>query len=577
MRALRSLAAIASDALGAEGSASQPSHHQRRARVVWAVLIALQFIAVSLGLGAAPEVALQYWYLFSVPLILAAFRFGLRGALFASACSVLVLTVLFRASGTGLGQVADLAVQVLKATTSPDDLQSLIGTLTDLRQMDVRTSFARALSGITILCCGSIMLGMSVDSRSRITNVLERALEQLQRYFSPQVMRAILAQPESEAAELRSTRATVTVLFTDLRGFTTFSEELEPEVIAQALNEYFTAMSEEIFREDGTLDKYIGDAVMAVFGAPVAHPDHAARAFRCALAMQRRMGSLQAQWQEQGRPVIGMGIGLAVGDAVVGSMGSPTRREYTAIGSSVNTASRMTDLARAGQIVTTLESYQQVAHIVGAIAREQTAVKGFSRLLDIVEVVALDGASTTVEPATLTGWVAFVRRCLQDTRFRERVAISDPAMLLQLQLPDGDAGMAPRIAALLGTQRFRTIPPEEVAAVAAYARYQEYPAGVALTQQGAAGAALYLVTGGQAEVIVQTNGIALRVGLLGRGDTLGEMALVFDRERAASVRTLTPLQALVITRDDFGAVMARAPRLRAELEGLAHSRLSAAA
>jgi class 3 adenylate cyclase len=559
------------------GSTNDLNGRQTRAQVVWAGLIGLQFVAISLGLGAAPEVAMQYWYLFAAPLILGAFRFGLRGALFTSACSVLVLTTLFRASGTGIGQFADLAVQVLQASTNPDDLQSLVGMLTDLRQMDVRTSFARALSGVTILCCGSIMLGMSIDSRSRITGMLERALEQLRRYFSPQVMQAILSQPDGDAAELQSTRATVTVLFCDLRGFTTFSEALEPETIAQALNEYFTAMSEEIFREDGTLDKYIGDAVMAVFGAPVAHPDHAERAFRCALAMQRRMLALQEQWREQGRPVIGMGIGLAVGEAVVGSMGSPTRREYTAIGSSVNIASRMTDLAHAGQIVTTLESYQHVAHLVGAVPRERTAVKGISRLLEIVEVVAQGGQQELTAATVLSAWVGFAQRCLADNRFRERVAISDPAMLMQDDLPPGDAGMAARIATLLGTRRFRSIPVAEVAVIAAYARYQEYPAGALLTQQGAAGAALYLVTGGQAEVMVQADGHEQRVGLLGSGDTLGEMALILDRERAATVRTLTPLQALVITRADFDAVMTQAPALRAELSGVARSRLQQAA
>lgn len=361
-----------------------------RQNLVWGAIIALQFAAITLGLGAAPEVALQYWYLFAGPLILSGFRFGLRGALFASACSILVLTALFRAAGAGLGQMADLALHLLEASTSPQDLQALLGTLADLRQADVRTAFARALSGMAVLCCGCIMLGMSIDTRTRITLVLERALNQLRRYFSPQVMQAILSQPEGATGEAAYHRSDVTVLFCDLRGFTSFAEHMEPEAVAQALNEYFTAMSEEIFREDGTLDKYIGDAVMAVFGAPVPHPDHTERAFRCALAMHDRMRALQQQWQQEGRPVIGMGIGIAVGHAVVGSMGSPNRREYTAIGSTVNTASRMTDLARAGQTVTTLETYRRVRHLVAGIPREPVAVKGFSQAIDIVEVARLE-------------------------------------------------------------------------------------------------------------------------------------------------------------------------------------------
>jgi adenylate cyclase len=161
-----------------------------------------------------------------------------------------------------------------------------------------------------------------------------------QQYVSPEVIRRLLNDPE----RVKPRKTEVTVLFSDIRDFTTISESLDAQELADLLNSYLTEMTRIIFRHQGTLDKYIGDAVMAIWGAPFDEPDHAQRSCLSAVDMISRLSELQAQWREQGKPVLEIGIGINTGSASVGNMGSSLRHGYTAIGDAVNLASRLEGL-----------------------------------------------------------------------------------------------------------------------------------------------------------------------------------------------------------------------------------------
>ena len=169
------------------------------------------------------------------------------------------------------------------------------------------------------------------------------------RFLPEYVVKQMLENPES--FKLGGVTQTITILFADIRGFTRISEHAQPEKIVQLLNRYFSAMTDIIFAHGGTLDKYLGDGMMALFGAPTVTPKDAANAMAAAVAMQRRMLSINDELQAEGYPEIGVGIGLHTGEVIVGYIGSERRSEYTAIGDTVNTASRLESNAKAGQIL----------------------------------------------------------------------------------------------------------------------------------------------------------------------------------------------------------------------------------
>ncbi|MFZ3215722.1 MAG: adenylate/guanylate cyclase domain-containing protein [Candidatus Acidiferrales bacterium] len=161
-----------------------------------------------------------------------------------------------------------------------------------------------------------------------------------QQYVSPEVVRRVLKTPEL----VKPRKTEITVLFSDIRGFTTISESLDAQELADLLNGYLTEMTKTIFQHRGTLDKYIGDAVMAMWGAPFDEPDHADRCCLSAFNMLARLAELQAQWRATGMPVLEIGIGVNSGVASVGNMGSELRYGYTAMGDAVNLAARLEGL-----------------------------------------------------------------------------------------------------------------------------------------------------------------------------------------------------------------------------------------
>ena len=205
-------------------------------------------------------------------------------------------------------------------------------------------------------------------------------------YLSPEVVRRLLVNPR--LVEPRKTE--ITVMFSDIRGFTSISEKLDAQELAIFLNQYFSDMTKIVFEQRGTLDKYIGDAVMAFWGAPIEDGEHAAMACRTALRMMSRMHELQKEWKAAGKPLLDIGIGLNTGVASVGNMGSSLRYGYTALGDSVNLSSRLEGLNKDyGTHILVTETTYQAAKEAGYVFRELDLirVKGKNQPVMIYELI----------------------------------------------------------------------------------------------------------------------------------------------------------------------------------------------
>jgi adenylate cyclase len=203
-------------------------------------------------------------------------------------------------------------------------------------------------------------------------------------YLSPEILEMVMAQPEEEW--LKGQRMSVTVLFTDIRGFTSYSENNEPEVVVENVNRYFEIATRHIQDQGGYIDKFIGDAVLGVFGAPVARPDHAARAVRAAVAMEREFHSRAGR----NDPLLEkVGIGINTGEAVAGDLGSEAKKEYSVIGDCVNLASRLNSLAEGGQIIISGATHEAAKHILNVKSLGPVMVKGKAEEIETFEVLDL--------------------------------------------------------------------------------------------------------------------------------------------------------------------------------------------
>ncbi|MDI3280620.1 MAG: adenylate/guanylate cyclase domain-containing protein [Bacillota bacterium] len=199
---------------------------------------------------------------------------------------------------------------------------------------------------------------------SRAFSRLEREKAYLkhlfERYLSPEVVRELLLRPE--LAGLGGEKRLITVLFADLRGFTALAERVPPEEVVHLLNAYLSEMAEAVLAWGGTLDKFLGDGILALFGAPLPMPDHAERALKAACEIQERVQRLRTRRDLEGYPAPEVGIGIATGEAVIGNIGSRRRMEYTAIGHPVNLANRLEGLARPGEILLARSTYESLLH-----------------------------------------------------------------------------------------------------------------------------------------------------------------------------------------------------------------------
>ncbi len=230
------------------------------------------------------------------------------------------------------------------------------------------------------------------------------------RYLAPQVIRRI--ETGEVPLALGGARREATILFSDIRGFTTLSERLTPEALVSLLNEYLTAMTSVILEHEGVVDKYIGDAIMAFWNAPMPQADHAVRAARTALGMRDRLEKLRVAWAERNLPDVRVGIGLNSGEVVIGNMGSEQRFDYTAIGDEVNLASRLESLTK----------FYGVTILVSESVRRQLGEAFFCRHLDLVTV---KGKEKPVAVYELMGEAARV-----DDRTRELQRLFETALAL---------------------------------------------------------------------------------------------------------------------------------------------------
>jgi len=212
------------------------------------------------------------------------------------------------------------------------------------------------------------------------------ARSNFERYFTPQLAQRIASAGEG-ATRLGGDKREVTVLFSDIRGFTAMSEKMPPSDMATLLTDYFTEMVDCVFRNEGTLDKFIGDAVMAQWGAPIGSKEDPDKAMKAAIEMMQELDKLNVKWKAEGRPELQIGIGLNHGEAFAGNIGSEKRLEYTVIGDVVNTASRLCSAAGPGEILISEEMRKSLSQVPALAVCPPMELKGKSQPVPVYRVV----------------------------------------------------------------------------------------------------------------------------------------------------------------------------------------------
>jgi class 3 adenylate cyclase len=260
-----------------------------------------------------------------------------------------------------------------------------------------------ALTGaVARVAGGDLSQSLPVRSRDEV-GVLTRAFNEMVeglrqrdfirnafgRYVSPEVAKTLLESPDG--LRLGGHKREITVLMSDLRGYTRFAEHGDPAGVMAVLNDYLGHMAEIVIAHGGTINEFIGDAIFAVFGAPVEHADHAERAAATALAMQRANDALNRANAERGRPSFEMGIGLHTGEAVVGNIGSEQRTKYAVVGAAVNLAARVEGCTVGGQILMTAATAERLAGLAETAPPVSVELKGLTAPVALYELRGLGG------------------------------------------------------------------------------------------------------------------------------------------------------------------------------------------
>ncbi|MCX6058196.1 MAG: GAF domain-containing protein [Chloroflexi bacterium] len=214
-----------------------------------------------------------------------------------------------------------------------------------------------------------------------------KKLEAQRRLFERMVSPAVIEQLDPNSLQLGGKRANITVLFADIRGFTTYSENLSPEKLVFTLNRYLAAMADAVLSQEGTIDKFMGDAIMAWFNAPIQQKDHTLRAVKAALALRDSVEVLYKELPEDEH--LSFGVGIHFGDAVLGLIGTEKRLEYTAISDNVNVAKRIQENSGRNQILISKEAYERVMEQVKVIPHVEMSLKGKTHRIDVFEVTGL--------------------------------------------------------------------------------------------------------------------------------------------------------------------------------------------
>ncbi|HBA60859.1 MAG TPA: hypothetical protein DCZ92_08575 [Elusimicrobia bacterium] len=208
-----------------------------------------------------------------------------------------------------------------------------------------------------------------------------------QRYVSKEVAAEIMKMPLETL--LAGERRRVTILFTDVRSFTQLAEKMRPEEVLNILNDHFSMLIDALFDFEGTLDKFLGDGLMAIFGAPITHPNDAERAVRAGLRMQAKINEYNFRQRSAGNPELHIGIGINTGTAVAGNIGSDKRKEYSVIGDTVNIAARLQALAKGGDVVISHATYEEVQDLVKVEKLPPQMLKGKEVPVNVYRVLSI--------------------------------------------------------------------------------------------------------------------------------------------------------------------------------------------
>jgi class 3 adenylate cyclase len=234
--------------------------------------------------------------------------------------------------------------------------------------------------------------------RGAVERLAKRAMEArgrfiqqtFSRYLSDEVVEVLVESPEG--LKLGGERRRLTILMSDLRGFTAMSERSEPEVVTSLLNFYLGRMTEIIFKHGGTVDEFIGDAILALFGAPVARDDDARRAVACAVEMQQAMVEVNRRLAEMGLPEVEMGVAINTGEVIVGNIGSEMRAKYGVVGTNVNLTARIESFTVGGQVYISGETLAEAGSVVEVGAKIEVSAKGLAEPIPAYEVLSIGGS-----------------------------------------------------------------------------------------------------------------------------------------------------------------------------------------